>query len=163
MITASRLAGFFAAHAIWCVSDGETLVPILAYTTAEDERKMERLVVDDDLAASVARGKERLASNEMNAVDAALLYDARISAGNETLDAIVIELRDYLSAQSEAVMAVPYTPKGSGTFLVHKPKLLAWENCADADMEPALQAFFEGVGSHEKGAKVWNESLDESK
>ena len=32
MITASELAGFFAAHAIWSVSDGATLIPMLAYT-----------------------------------------------------------------------------------------------------------------------------------
>ena len=67
MITASKLAGFFAAHAIWCVSDGETLTPMLAYTTENDERKMERLVVNDDLEASVAYGKEKLGSNEMDA------------------------------------------------------------------------------------------------
>lgn len=47
MITASELAGFFAAHAIWSVSDGETLIPMLAYTTEGGDRKMERLVGDD--------------------------------------------------------------------------------------------------------------------
>ena len=75
MITVSRLAGFFAAHAIWCVSDGETLTPILAYTTADDERKMERLVIKNDLAASVAYGQQKLKSNDMDANDAVLLYD----------------------------------------------------------------------------------------
>lgn len=81
MITASKLAGFFAAHAIWCVSDGETLTPTLAYTTEADERKMERLVHNDDLEASVAYGKEKLESNEMDATDAVLLYDGRIPIG----------------------------------------------------------------------------------
>lgn len=56
MISASKLAGFFAAHAIWCVSDGETLIPMLAYTTADDERKVDRLV-SDTVAASVADRK----------------------------------------------------------------------------------------------------------
>ena len=27
----AELMGFFAAHAIWCVADGETLIPIFAY------------------------------------------------------------------------------------------------------------------------------------
>ena len=44
VIAAARLAGFFAAHAIWSVSDGATLIPILAYTTESGERHMERLV-----------------------------------------------------------------------------------------------------------------------
>ena len=43
MITASELAGMFAAHAIWCVSDGDTLIPMLVYTDENDERQMERL------------------------------------------------------------------------------------------------------------------------
>jgi len=162
MITASKLSGFFAAHAIWCVSDGETLTPMLAYTTADGERKMERLVVADDLAASVAFGKKKLESNEMDANDAALLYDGRISLGNKKVDTIIIEMRAYFSPDSEAIMAVPYTPKASGRFLVHKPKLLAWKNCDDFDMNAALQSFFEGVDAHEKGSKIWNDCLDES-
>ena len=163
MITASKLAGFFAAHAIWCVSDGETLTPMLAYTTEDDERKMERLVVEDDLEASVALGKRKLDSNEMDAMDAVLLYDGRIPIGKEKVDAIIVEMRAYFSPDSEAVMAVPYTPKASGKFRVHKPKLLGWKNCEDFDMNAALQSFFEGVDGHGKGAKIWNDCLDESK
>jgi hypothetical protein len=163
MITASKLAGFFAAHAILSVSDGETFTPMLAYTTENDERKMERLVVNNDLAASVAFGKDKLGSNEMDANDAVLVYDGRIPIGNEKVDAIIIEMRAYFSPDSEAVMAVPYTPKQSGRFRVHKPKLLGWKNCDDFDMNTALQSFFEGVDSHEKGAKIWNDCLDESK
>lgn len=163
MITAFKLAGFFAAHAIWCVSDGETLIPMLAYTTEHEERKMERLVINDDLAASVAFGKEKLLSNKMDANDAVLLYDGRIPIGKEKVDAIIIEMRAYFSPGSEAVMAVPYTPKASGKFRVHKPKLLAWKNCEDFDMNAALESFFEGVDGHVKGAKVWNDCIDESK
>jgi len=163
MITACKLAGFFAAHAIWCVSDGETLTPMFAYTTEDDERKLERLVVNDDLQASVAFGKQKLESNEMAANDAVLLYDGRIPIGKEKADAIIIEMLAYFSPDSEAVMAVPYTPKQSGKFRVHKPKLLGWKNCDDFDMNAALQSFFEGVNGHEKGAKIWNDCLDESK
>jgi hypothetical protein len=164
MITASRLAGFFAAHAIWSVSDGETLIPILAYTTGDgdDGRKMERLV-NDDLEAAVAGGKQRLKSNGMDANDAVLLYDGRISIGKEKVDAIIIEMRAYFSPDSEAILAVPYTPGQSGKFRVHKPKLLEWKECDDFDMDAALQSFFEGVDSHEEGVKIWNDCLDESK
>jgi hypothetical protein len=162
MITAFRLAGFFAAHAIWCVSDGETLIPMLAYTTEQDERKMERLVSNDP-AAAVASGKQRLESNEMEANDASLLYDGRITLGQEKVDAIIIEMRTYFAPDSAAVLAVPYTPKQSGNFRVHKPKLLGWTDCEDFDMNASFQAFFEGVAGHEKGAKIWNDCLDESK
>ena len=61
MITASKLAGFFAAHAIWSVSEGETLIPMLAYTRESDDRTMERFV-GDDLAQSVGEAKRKLAA-----------------------------------------------------------------------------------------------------
>ena len=162
MITASKLAGFFSAHAIWCVSDGEALIPMLAYTTADDERQMERLV-GDDLESSVAYGKEKLESNEMDANDAVLLYDGRITLGKEKMDAIIVEMRAFFLAGAEAVLAVPYTPKAAGRFRVHKPKLIGWSNCDDCDLDAALQSFFDGVHEHEKGAKIWNDCLDESK
>jgi hypothetical protein len=139
------------------------LIPMLAYTTADDKRTLERLMICDDLEASVAYGREKLASNEMAASDAVLLYDGRIPIGKEKVDAIFIEVRAYLSPDSEAILAVPYTPKSSGRFRVHKPKLLAWNNCEDFDRNAALQSFFEGVDSHEQGAKIWNDCLDQSK
>jgi len=161
LITASRLAGFFAAHAIWCVSDGDTLIPILAYTTEDGERKMERLAFDD-LGEAVEVGKQRLASNEMNAEDAALLYDARIPIDDRKFDAIIIETRAYFSPGSEAILAIPYTPSNGSEFRIHRPKLLAWEECEDFDLDAAMTAFFEGVDSHEQGSAIWNQALDES-
>ena len=135
---------------------------MLAYATADGGRQVERLVTND-VAAAVARGKERLESNDMDADDAVLVHDARIPAGPEKLDAIVVEARAYFSPGSVCVIAVPYTPKPAGGFRVHKPNVLAWDNCEDFDLNVALQVFWEGVAAHEKGAKVWNDCLDESK
>lgn len=50
-----------------------------------------------------------------------------------------------------------------GRWLIHHKKLLGWKNCEDFDMNAALQSFFDGVDEHEKGAKIWNDCLDESK
>jgi hypothetical protein len=161
MITASKLAGFLGAHAIWCVSDGGTLVPMLGYTDQDDKRILVRLA-GPELSASVAQGKEQLASNPMDATDAALLYDGRITLGEAKIDAIIVEVRAYFSPQSEVVGAIPYTPKASGAFRVHRPKLIVWKDCEDFDMNQALQAFFDGVSDHEEGNKVWAAALDES-
>lgn len=161
MITASELAGFFAAHAIWCVSDADGLIPMIAFTDEAGGRKMERLVIDD-AAKAVGFGKQKLESNEMDANDAVLIYDGRIPVGDEKSDAIIVELRTYFSPNSEAIIAIPYT-KTSDVFRVYKPKLLAWEGCEDFEINQVFEAFFVGVGSHEKGSAVWAECLDESK
>ena len=162
MIIAFELAGFFAAHAIWCVSDSQTLVPMLAYSQADGGRQLERLALND-LEAAVSAGRVKLASNEMHATDAVLLFDGRIPLGDGKSDAIVIEIRAYSSPKSEAVVAVPYTPWSAGAFRVHKPKLLGWANCQDFDINAVFDSFFKGVGGHEKGTAVWNTCLDESK
>src|SRR5262245_22544717 len=134
MITASKLAGFFAAHAIWSVSDGATLIPMFAYTTDEDKRNMERFRMDV-YAPAVGLRRRKLESHEMDGNDAVLLFDGRITIGEEKVDAIIIEMRAYFSPQSAAAIAVPYTPKASGQFLVHRPKLLTWKNCDDFDVD----------------------------
>ena len=162
MITASELAGFFAAHAIWCVSNGETLVPMLAYATLDGERTMERLV-SEDLEAAVASGRQRLEANAMDADDAVLLYDGRITVGDGKLDAIIVEIRAYFSPRSKVLFAVPYTPPGRSRFRVHKPKLMQWEGCEEFDINAASEAFFRGVAKHERGAQVWDDALDESR
>ncbi|WP_158014167.1 hypothetical protein [Sphingomonas sanxanigenens] len=162
MITAFNLAGFLSAHAMWCVSDGEIFTPIFGYTTEAGERRMERLVTES-LETAVAMGKDKLTLNEHDANDAVLLYDARIPLNDERFDAIIVEIRSYFSPGSEAVMAIPYRPKGSSDpFRVYKPKLVQWANCEDFDVNAAVQSFFEGVDGHEKGAAVWNEALDQS-
>ncbi len=161
MITAFELAGFFAAHAVWSLSESDSFSPIFAYTTEDGEKKMERLV--GDLPAAVEHGRQRLESNKEDANDGVLAYDARIPVGNEKLDAVVVEMRCHCFPCAKAMIAIPYSPRSTGKFRVHKPKVLEWERCEDFDIGTAFAVFFEGVATHEQGAKVWDAALDESK
>lgn len=162
MITASELAGFIAAHAIWCVSDADGLVPMVAFTTEDGQRKLERLVFDDT-GRAIEHGRKRLADDPLSANDGVLAYDGRIPVEDGKLDAIILEMRSYGFPWAKAALAVPYTPASSGRFAVHKPKLVEWHECDDFDMDAAFEAFFRGVDSHEKGSAVWNAALDQSK
>jgi hypothetical protein len=162
MITASELAGFIAAHAIWCVSDADGLVPMVAFSAEDGQRKLERLVFDN-AGAAVEHGRRRLEDDPFGALDGVLAYDGRITAEGGKLDAIILEMRSYGFPWARATIAVPYTPTSSGRFGVHRPKLVEWERCEDFDMDAAFEAFFQGVAAHEQGAKVWAAALDESK
>src|SRR5262245_15995420 len=162
MITASELAGFIAAHAIWCASEADGLVPMGELTTEDGQRKLERLVFDD-AGAAVEHGRKRLEDDPFSANDGVLAYDGRVTVQGGKLDAIILEMRSYGFPSAKAAIAVPYTPASSGTFRVHKPKLVEWERCEDFDMDAAFEAFFQGVDSHEQGSKVWNAALDQSK
>lgn len=162
MLTAAHLAGSIAAHAIWCVSDQDGLIPMLAFTTEHGERKLERLV-QDDVGAAVEHGRRQLDEDPLSANDGALAYDGYIGVDGQKVDAIIVEMRCYAFPGSKATIAVPYTPASSGRFRVHKPKLLQWEECEDFDMDAAFASFFDGVESHEQGAKVWSSAFDQSR
>lgn len=162
MITASELAGFIAAHAIWCVSDADGLVPMVAFTTIDGQRMLERLVFDN-AGAAVEEGRKRLEDDPHRALDGVLAYDGRITVEGGKLDAVILEMRSYEFPWAKAALAVPYTPASSGRFRVHKPKLIEWHECDDFDMDAAFEAFFQGIDSHEQGAKVWNAAVDQSK
>ena len=162
MITTAELAGFVAAHAVWSLSDSDGFAPFFAHTTEGGERKLTR-IMSDDTAAVISAGREQLAANPTNADDAVLVYAGRVNGPDGTIDAVILELRCYDIPGAEATIAVPYTPKSSGAFRVHQPVLTRWHGCEGFDPDTAFQAFFHGVDSHEQGAKVWNDALDESR
>jgi hypothetical protein len=162
MITASELAGFIAAHAIWCISEADGLIPMVAHSDIEGKRTLERMMFED-VGAAIEQGRQRLDDASSDAMDGVLAFDGRIGTDAGKLDAIILEMRSYAFPGAKATLAVPYSPVSSGAFRVHKPKLLEWENCDDFDLQAAFLAFFRGFESHEKGAEVWNAALDESK
>lgn len=163
MIKAAELAGFLAAHAVWSVSDGETLTPILGFETAGGERQMNRLMADE-LQEAVERGQRWLKTNPQSASRAVLVFDAFVELEDGRSDALVVEARNYGPGPSAFTMALPYRPVDRpGGFAVHRPKLLSIDGIADDAVEELVESFFRGVDGHERGAAVWNDHLDESR
>ena len=159
MITASELAGHIAAHAIWCVSESDGLIPMLGFATQDGQRNLERLVFPD-AGDAVEYGRRRLNDNPFTARDGVLAHSGRTIHDGIEHDAILLELRHYGLPQARATIAVPYRPRNSGLFRVHLPNLVAWEQCGDCDKHAAFRAFFQGVYSHEEAAQVWAAALD---
>jgi hypothetical protein len=155
-------AGFFAAHAIWCVSDGGPLTPMLAFQRPGGERGMIRLAAER-LEVGVEKGREWLADNSEGATLAVLIYDGFITLESGKTDALFIEAVRYRPIRTEFKMAVPYrnsdSPQG---FAVYRPKFLDHDD-AEPDFGKLGEAFFHGVDRHEEGAKVWNASFDQSR
>ncbi|MFG2052578.1 hypothetical protein ACGFI9_00985 [Micromonospora sp. NPDC048930] len=155
----AQLAGFFAAHGIWCVSDGGPLTPLLGVEHADGSRGMHRFVVDD-LGEAARAGQKALRNNEDGAARAVLVVDGYVHLETGRTDALIIEAVDHGSGGSVTV-AVPYRPEQTpGGFAVHRPKFL--DVPARLDLRDLGAAFFTGVAAHEKAATVWNDHLDES-
>jgi hypothetical protein len=157
----ARLAGFFAAHAVWSVSDGATLITIFATEDASGVRSMTRLV-NESIEAAVAEGKRRLDAPAEGVLRAVLLYDGIIAVDDaQETDAIMIEARSYADGHGAAVLAVPYRPaQDPGGFAVFRLQFLTVEP-PGADARQMAVAFWAGVDGHDKGAEVWDEHLED--
>ncbi|HEX8864909.1 MAG TPA: hypothetical protein VF821_04575 [Lentzea sp.] len=156
MIETARLAGFFAAHGVWCVSEGETLVPLLGYQHTDGEYGMDRLMYDD-YAEGARAGQDAVADGDPSWVGAVLVADGYIDLEHGKTDALLIEAVEYGPYRQSLRVAIPYRPAEHG-FAVHKPKFLEWEG----DLTPLGEAFFVGATSHTEANAVWEAHLDES-
>lgn len=160
MHTTAELAGFFAAHAIWCVSDGEILVPMLAFDDPSAGRTLQRFV-SDSYEEAVEQARERFEQNPDGAARGALFFDAFITLEWGKTDAIIIQARAYGEAPFTLEVAIPYrNASDADGFAVYRPKFLAVEGAAKHDLDHLGDLFFRGVDSHEKGAEIWNQSID---
>src|SRR5262245_45868032 len=146
-----EMAGFFAAHAVWSVSDGETLVPMLAIEDAAGQRSMARLAADR-LEQAVASGQEQLRANPAGARRAVLIFDGFVTLESGRTDALVLEIRDYERTAAAKCM-IPYRPvRDDASFAVFRPKFVL-DKADGENMSLLGEAFFRGVDAHEHGSK----------
>ena len=162
MERAVELAGFFAAHGIWCVADGEALTPMLAHESADDERGLFRFDAEH-LEDGVAQAHEQLEANPDEHARAVMVYDGYLDLPGGRTDALFVIIRDYDAPETTLSMAVPYRHADSEEgFAVHRPKFVDWHGAGEPDYAAFGAAFYRGVGAHDEAAAVWAEYADES-
>jgi hypothetical protein len=152
-----EFAGFLMAHAIWSVSEDDTLVPMIGFVK-DGERTLMR-IEDKDMAEAVGRGQMWIETNPEQAACAVLIYDGFVRLPSGRTDALMAVVRDYGPPRMGLEIVVPYRSAKSGRFAVHRPKFQAARGIAN--LAGLGEAFFKGVNSHEHGARIWNEHLDE--
>lgn len=157
-----RLAGFFAAHGIWSVSDGATLIPILGHEEASGERGLTRFA-GGDLGEAAQAGRQALAENPSGALRAVLVVDGYVHLESGRIDALIVEAVEYGPERRSLTVAVPYRPQPSPDgFAVYRPKFLEFVGFEGQPTDGLGEAFFAGVDGHERAAAVWNGHLDNS-
>ncbi|TDC85585.1 hypothetical protein [Actinomadura sp. 7K507] len=156
----ARMAGFYAAHGVWSVSDGEALIPFLGYAQVDGKQGMQRLVGDDALRSA----QDAFGAGRDDWVRAVLVVDAYLHLDTGRTDALIVDAADYGPARRTVKMAVPYRPGAAPQgFAVYRPKFMEVVGVDDPDYAALADAFFAGVDSHERAAAVWNAHLvDES-
>lgn len=157
----ARMAGYFAAHAVWSVSDGETLVPMYGYEKPDGKRGLDRF--PGDLQTGAAAVQAALRDNPHGAVHAVSVLDAFIDLPGGRSDALIVEAAGHTDGFLLR-MAIPYRPQDSpGGFAVHRPKFLGVTGAPQEEYQKVAEAFFQGVDAHEKAGPIWAAHLDESR
>ena len=156
-IAAYELAGFFLAHALWCVHDDDELVPLGGYL--KDHRRGLVRFAGSEGRAALARARSWYGRNPEGADQAAIVLDGRITLPDGTqTDALICDAIAYAAGPSGSVF-LPYTPASPGhAFRVRPPKL-----------QPALtlldhagdfgRAVMRGLSGHAEGARVFEYGL----
>lgn len=161
MIETASLAGFWTAHGIWSVSDGETLIPLIGYQQPHGEGGMDRYMLGD-IGESARAAQEALELNEIGASRAVLVADAYVTLESVRTDALVVEAVTYGLEPCSISMAVPYRPATDPAgFAVHRPVFFEVTGPDQPDLDVLADAFFAGVDSHEQASEVWTAHLEQ--
>ena len=154
-----ELAGFFTAHAVWTVSfQRGPLTPILV---AEDqgERSMTRFDKEESMEVAVAKAQKLLDENSAEAARGILLYDAFVTLDDGRCDAIILQGVEHDTGALKMEIIQPYRPPNApGGFAVMQPKVTFPEGQVE-HAEELIEAFFEGLDSHEEGGPLWSDSI----
>ncbi len=157
------LSGYCLAHALWCVADGEVLIPFVGESLPGNRRLLTRFA-HEYLEDGIQAAWLRLAENPEQALAAVAVHDGYISLPEGKTDALLANICLYGTMPKKLDLALPYRhAHAPQPFAVHRPKLLAYEGFAEEpDWAAVFEAFFDGVAAHEQGAAIWQQALDES-
>ncbi|MEQ8786377.1 MAG: hypothetical protein RIC55_08760 [Pirellulaceae bacterium] len=150
-----RIAGFGLAHAVWCVSDDEVLIPFLIQEI-DGERQLVRFT-SERLEDGVAEGRKRIEENPAQAELAVLLYDGYATIDGERRDALVLEAFDHRGGAQPFKIYQPYRPGQLGDgFAVLRTKFDFLES-PPCEAKEVSDAFFGGLYDHQQGSQVWDD------
>lgn len=156
---AGLLAGYYAAHAVGCVAEGEMLVPLVAGERGE-ERTMRRFD-EGDFKVRAAEAKLWLQGNPDHADRAVSIVDGYVTLQGERVDALIIDAVDFVDGPQQLQVILPYRHASKG-FAVHRPKFAVHRGFT-GDVGAFGRAFLAGAAGHETATPIWDAHRDESR
>lgn len=153
-----NFVGFFAAHGIWQVQDGENVIPLLS-VQKNNVRNFERYE-GESYEQALDKAKTAIKKKANDFSYSLLAYDGFITLNDEKHEAIIIEATDSTTPNSTISMAVPYrSAKSELGLAIYKPKVLS---STTPDLNLFLNDFWKGAESHTKAIEFWDKYSDQS-
>lgn len=151
-----KMAGRVAADAVSSVSTGQLLTPIYGYLTDEGQTRMV-FVEADNAQQAMEEGMKMYEGNRWDATGGTWAVDGFVTLPDVgKIDAVLLNICTYSEPKRELRIAIPYRhAQSSEGFAVFKPKLLGLDNLESSELQPLMDAFFEGRDEHTTGAAIW--------
>jgi hypothetical protein len=154
------MAGKYTSHAIWSVSSGETLIPIVGLLKADGEQSMQRLAMNSVEAVSTGEGTINNLSSDHKG--GAFIQDGLVTLDTGKTDALIIDVKFSDDASKKVKFLVPYrNANHEKGFAVHRLKITEIEGFSTDDYKWVSDAFFDGLQSHPEGGKIWAEQYED--
>lgn len=151
-----KMAGAVTSHALWSVSDGAILSPLLGFLEADRSHRMERVMTGS--AQAVAYGSAKLDALPSGTLGAVFVKDGVVTLPSGRTDTLIVDVRFAGEVSKRLQILVPYRnarhPHG---FAIHRLKLSDKDGVSDDLVAGLFDAFVTGLASHEQGARLWKE------
>src|SRR5437868_1050847 len=106
----AQLAGFVAAHAILCVSEGKSLTMPLLVVEKEDSSTQFIEVTGPSSEEAVAKGERLMKQPTSAAARAVLAFEAFLNLPPGRTDAVFLHARSYRPEPQALLIAAPFRP-----------------------------------------------------
>lgn len=147
------MAGELTAHAIWNVSSGETLIPIIAQLKSDGTYSTQHF--DMDPAQAIALGEKTISNLDSKTLGASFIKDAPVTLETGKTDALTIDIR-FSDDTKKIRVLIPYRhaehPEG---FAVHRLQATQFEGISNDVVTSLANSFFDGINSHTEASKIW--------
>lgn len=151
------MSGWFTSHAIWGVSTGETLIPIVGYLKTDGSRPMERLMMGS--VEAMAAGERKISTLDADTLGAVFVKDGLVTLETGKTDALIIDIRFAGKDEKKVQILMPYRHANHADgFAVHRIKVTELEGIEPDALNELTEAYFDGLEAHEQGGELWNAS-----
>ncbi len=151
-----RMAGKTASGALYDVSFGETLMPLVGYLKSDNTQTVSRLIMGS--VDALALGEKKISELDDDKLGAVLVKDGFVTLDTGKTDALVVDVRFARQSDKKLQMVIPYrNAQHEQGFAVHRLKLSQLEGIAMDEVETLMNAFMAGMDLHTEGAKIWQE------
>ncbi len=152
--TIMKMAGKYATHAMWSIADGEDLIPLLAYQDHGNQQRLERLVMDVEMAWK--HYEERLPQLASDGLGAVFIFNVIVTLEAGETEALSVTIRFPCEACQVIQLILPYrSASHKQGFRPEQLLVTGVQGCAREEMETLMDAFTEGMKSHSQGEAIW--------